>query len=305
MLKNLTYEKLDNRIKELEQSESICEMNKKALQEDLDRYRTIVNHLPILICNFLPGGEISFVNDAYCSYFDRAFDKLVGSNFLSMIPETDQKTVMDNISALTPTAPTQSHEHAVLTPNGNIRWQRWINRAIFDVRGKVVEYQSIGEDVTDRKQAEAELRQQKDYLNSLLETIPNPVFYKDNQGKYTGCNRAFEDFIGKPRSDIVGKTVYELGPKEIADKYYQMDSALFKNPGKQHYEWKIKKTGGELRDVIFDKATINDSIGNGVGLVGVISDITERKQSERALQKSESTLKAILAASPIGNLSCS
>jgi PAS domain S-box-containing protein len=248
----------------------------------------------------LPGGEILFVNDAYCSYFDRSFDELVGSNFLSLIPETDQKTVMDNISALTPATPTQSHEHAVITPKGNIRWQRWINRAIFDDRGKVVEYQSIGEDITERKQAEAELRQQKDYLNSLLETIPNPVFYKDEHGKYTGCNRAFEDLIGKTRSDIVGKTVYELGPKEIADKYYEMDSALFKRPGKQNYEWKIKRTDGAVRDVIFDKATINDSIGNVVGLVGVISDITERKQSEQALQKSESTLKAIIAASPIG-----
>jgi PAS domain-containing protein len=79
-----------------------------------------------------------------------------------------------------------------------------------------------------------------------------------------------------------------------------MDSALFEKPGKQHYEWKIKRTDGALRDVIFDKATINDSIGNLVGLVGVISDITERKQSEQALRKSESTLKAILAASPIG-----
>ena len=300
MLKNTTYEELENRIQKLEQSELRWEIKKKALQENLDRYRTLVNQLPLLICTYLPGGAISFVNDAYCSYFDKTFDELVGSIFLSLIPETDQKTVMENISALTPAAPTQSHEHAVITPNGNIRWQRWINCAIFDVRGKVVEYQSIGEDITERKHAEAELRKQKEYLNSLLETIPNPVFYKDAHGKYTGCNKAFEDFIGKPRSDIVGKTVYDLGPKEIADKYYEMDSELFKKPGKQHYEWKIKRTDGALRDVIFDKATINDSIGNIVGLVGVISDITERKQSEQALRKSESTLKAILAASPIG-----
>ena len=300
MQKNTTYEELENRIQKLEQSEFRLEIKKKTLQENLHRYRTLVNQLPLLICNYLPGGTISFVNDAYCSYFDKTFDELVGSIFLSLIPETDRKSVMDNISALTPAAPTQSHEHAVITPNGNIRWQRWINRAIFDVRGKVVEYQSIGEDITERKQAEAELRKQKDYLNSLLETIPNPVFYKDKHGKYTGCNKAFEEFIGKPRSDIVGKTVYDIGSKEIADKYYEMDSALFERPGKQHYEWKIKRTDGALRDVIFDKATINDSIGNLVGLVGVISDITERKQSEQALRKSESTLKAILAASPIG-----
>jgi PAS domain S-box-containing protein len=300
MIEKSKYEEPEKQIQKSGKSDLKGEKNIAVLLKSLDRYRTIVDHLSLLICNYLPGGEISFVNDAYCNYFEKTFDELVGSNFLSLIPVTDQKTVMDNISALTPDSPTQSHEHAVISPNGDIRWQRWINRAIFDGRGKVVEYQAIGEDISKRKLSEADLRQQKDYLNSLLETIPNPVFYKDAQGRYTGCNRAFEDFIGKPRSDIVGKTVYDLGPKEIADKYYEMDSALFKKPGKQHYEWKIKKTDGSLRDVIFDKATIKDSFGNVAGLVGVISDITERKKSEQALRKSESTLKAILAASPIG-----
>jgi len=158
----------------------------------------------------------------------------------------------------------------------------------------------LKQEIEERKKAEAQLGEQRDFLNTLLETIPNPVFYKDARGKYLGCNMAFEDFIGKSRSDIVGKTVYDIGPKTIADKYYEMDLALFEKPGKQHYEWQLKRTDGVLRDVIFDKATINDSIGNVVGLVGVISDITERKQSEQALRKSESTLKAILAASPIG-----
>ena len=138
----------------------------------------------------------------------------------------------------------------------------------------------LKQEVEERKQAEVQLGEQRDFLNTLLETIPNPVFYKDVRGRYSGCNRAFEDFIGKPRLDIVGKTVYNIGPKEIADKYYEMDLALFEKPGKQHYEWQIKRADGALRDVIFDKATIKDSIGNVVGLVGVISDITERKRIE-------------------------
>jgi PAS domain S-box-containing protein len=155
-------------------------------------------------------------------------------------------------------------------------------------------------EITERKKAQAAQKKQKEYLNTLLETIPNPVFYKDNRGKYTGCNKAFEEFVGKPRSEIIGRTVYEFGPKEIADRYHEMDMALFKNPGKQHYEWKVQGAQGAFRDVVFDKATIMDPGGDVDGLVGVISDITERTRSERALRESESTLKAILAASPIG-----
>ena len=91
-----------------------------------------------------------------------------------------------------------------------------------------------------------------------------------------------------------------MGPKKIADMYYEKDLELFEKPGKQRYEWKIQSSDGVLRDVIFDKATLKDASGHAVGLVGVISDITERKRSEEALREREETLKAILAASPIG-----
>jgi signal transduction histidine kinase len=82
------------------------------------------------------------------------------------------------------------------------------------------------------------------------------------------------------RADLIGKTVYAIGLRELADKYYEKDKQLFENAGKQHYEWKIETPGGVIRDVIFDKATLHDASGNVTGLVGVISDITERKHAE-------------------------
>ncbi|RLC07297.1 MAG: hypothetical protein DRH90_00550 [Deltaproteobacteria bacterium] len=139
-------------------------------------------------------------------------------------------------------------------------------------------------EIEERKRAQEALGEQKDFLNTLLETISNPVFYKNTRGRYIGCNKAFEFFTGRSRSDIVGKTVYDMGPREIADKYYEKDLELFEKPGKQRYEWKIENPEGVLRDVIFDKATLKDTSGHAVGLIGVISDITERKRSEEALR---------------------
>jgi PAS domain S-box-containing protein len=98
---------------------------------DLIKYKGIVNELPVLICCFLPDGEITFINDTYCKYFGKTHDDLVGSSFLSMIPDADQKFVMGNISALTVNSPKQSHVHSVIKPNGDIGWQRWTNRAFF------------------------------------------------------------------------------------------------------------------------------------------------------------------------------
>lgn len=121
-----------------------------------DKYRGVVEDTSLLICSYRSDGEITFVNKAYCDYFDRTSAEVVGSNFMSLIPEKDRQAVMTNISSLTEASPTQSHEHPIITTNGDIRWQRWTNRALFDARGKVVSYQAIGEDITERKKSEEE-----------------------------------------------------------------------------------------------------------------------------------------------------
>ncbi len=139
---------------------------------------------------------------------------------------------------------------------------------------------ALGQALAEGQQAEAGLRRQHDFLEMLLETIPNPIFYKDTDGNYTGCNRAFEEFLDRSREEIIGKTVYDMGPPEIASIYATKDQELFDHPGRQRYEWQVARQDGQLREVIFDKATVLDGAGRLAGLVGVISDITERKRIE-------------------------
>jgi PAS domain S-box-containing protein len=164
---------------------------------------------------------------------------------------------------------------------------------ILDENGCVTGYRGVETDLTDHRHAENAVRQQREFLETLMETIPNPIFYKDIDGRYTGCNRAFETFSGRPRQEIIGKTVYDLGPKELADKYFQKDRELYDHPGQQQYEWLFQRKDGEIRNVIFDEATLLDRNGHLQGLIGVISDITERKQAEKALIESESKYRQL------------
>lgn len=131
----------------------------------------------------------------------------------------------------------------------------------------------------------AELTQQLHFVQQLIEAIPGPVFYKDANYRYLGCNSAFEEFIGIPAADLIGKTPADIAPPELAEKYFAADRELLDNPGAQIYEAPVRYASGESRDVMFHKATFFQPDGSVGGLIGVMLDITERKRMEASLQQ--------------------
>jgi PAS domain S-box-containing protein len=132
------------------------------------------------------------------------------------------------------------------------------------------------------------------FMQTLLDAIPNPIFYKDADGIFRGCNQTFEAYTGLERNQIVNKTVYGIAPKELADIYHTKDMELIAQSGKQSYEGTVKYADGTIRDVILNKATFANTSGAVGGLVGVMLDITERKQKEHALRLSEEKNRTIL-----------
>ncbi|MCG2721637.1 MAG: PAS domain S-box protein, partial [Thermodesulfovibrionales bacterium] len=144
---------------------------------------------------------------------------------------------------------------------------------------------ALMKDITEQKKTKEKFKEQFAFLERLLNTLPNPVFYKDLEGKYLGCNEAFEQFTGMERKNIIGKTVYDMEPKAIADKFSEQDKELFRNPGIQTYEWKLSDKNGKIRDLLFNKGTFTDTAGNTAGLIGIIANISERKKAEYSLKK--------------------
>lgn len=155
-------------------------------------------------------------------------------------------------------------------------------------------------DVSEEVQAHYDLKNQKLFLDRLLETIPSPVFYKDKKGRYTGCNNAFEQYIGLTKEEIIGKTVYDIAPKELADTYYAKDKDLLEAPKTRSYESRVQYADGTLHDVIFKKATLLDQHDHVQGIIGMLLDITERKHAEEEIRKKEAYIRTVLDNLPIG-----
>lgn len=141
-------------------------------------------------------------------------------------------------------------------------------------------------------------RDQLQFITILFDTIPNPVFYKNSEGVYLGCNRAFADLIlGVPRERIIGRSLYELPdliPRKLADIYYEQDQTILSKTGEQIYEAKVKCADGVMRDFIFHKATYDNHAGEVAGLLGLMLDVTEKNKIQLKLQESEEKYRSMM-----------
>jgi PAS domain S-box-containing protein len=189
----------------------------EALLESERRFRSVIEDLPAMICRFLPDGTLTFVNGNYCHAFKKTAGELLGKSFLNFIPEPDREKVKNNYLSLDRAKPVTTYQHRVSAPDGTIRWQRWTDRAIFNSNGEVVEYQSIGEDITEQKKNEQQIR-----LHSIaLQTAANAIMITDKEGIVIWINPAFTKLTGFTSEDIVGRSPRLLKSGKHEEKFYK------------------------------------------------------------------------------------
>ncbi|RII26403.1 MAG: diguanylate cyclase [Geobacter sp.] len=139
-------------------------------------------------------------------------------------------------------------------------------------------------DITDRRRAEQSVKDKLHFIQVLITTIPVPIFYKDAEGRYLGCNSAFEEHICLTREQIVGRTDRDLVPPDQAELFQQLDRSIMETRQVQIQESSLVCADGSRHDVIFYKAPFLNSDGSVGGVAGAILDITERKETEAKLR---------------------
>ena len=214
--------------------------------------------------------------------------------FASLILEEDQHKWEKHRHCIKFDKGIHSEQFRIRNKNGKIVWVEHTCRPVIDKNGMYLGYRANNRDITEHKKAEEEILESKNLLEALLESVPAPMFYKDINGRYLGFNRAYEDFFGNTKEELIGKSVFDISPVELARIYHAKDVELFERPGTQIYETQVKDARGILHDVVFYKATMVSSSNKVTGMIGTILDITDRKSLETALAKEKNFLETTL-----------
>ena len=255
------------------------------LRQSEARYRGIVEDQTELICRNLPDGTLTFVNDAYCRYFNRSRDELIGHSFIPLISDEYHQTMKDYFASLGNDNPVATHEYRIILPDGESRWNQWTNRAILDDDGQVIEFQGAGRDITERKVAEEALREAEKRYRTLVEQMPAVTYIAalDEISSTIFISPQIESFLGvspqvyKDNKDFWSQHLHPDDHDRVLDEI-----ALCHKMGKSFLsEYRmISKTGDTIwfRD---EAIIIKSDEGIPLFLQGVMMNITDRKNAEQ------------------------
>ncbi|KRB28677.1 diguanylate cyclase domain-containing protein [Acidovorax sp. Root70] len=185
-----------------------------ALHQSEQRYLSILEDQTEIICRFDASNRMTFVNEAFCRLFHLRRDEVEGQVWAPIVHPDDLPLVTQALQGVSPAQPLAVVENRVVTGDGTIRWCQFSNRALFDDNGQLMEWQSVGRDVTERRQLEAELAQASEQFQDLYDHAPCGYYALDGQGKYVHLNLLTLQWLGMPREEVIGK----LGPADFFDE---------------------------------------------------------------------------------------
>jgi len=283
-----------------EEMASNVRQNTEALRRNEELFRAVVEDQTEMIVRWKPDGTRTFVNEAYCRAFGRSRENLIGTSFFPLIAEPYRATVIQRLRLLTPESPVSSDIHESMVHDGEKVWQEWTDRGIFDEDGNLIELQSVGRDITDRKENEQKIRNQENLLRRVMDANPNLIFIKNWEGQYVLANIAMAGLYATTPENMIGKTDADFNMNPVEVKKFTEDDRevmMSMNPKFIAEEPATHQQTGEM--LWYQTIKIPFSADNGAKqILGVATDITVRKNTREALHASEAHYRALVENTP-------
>jgi PAS domain S-box-containing protein len=267
----------------------------QALRASEDRYRAIIEDQTEFISRYTADFRLTFVNTAYVRQMGRSREELLGSSILNFMTTDQQCAFQARLAALTPASPTVTYEVVARAPPGLKRWEQWTDRALYEATGQLVEYQSVGRDITEAKLAEQALRASEARFLGAAESIPDGLLILDAEDRIVYYNEQYRELLPPVLRHVLRMGVrfedwfregLACGPVYHADMGPNYAGRLAARR-EERTEREHKQADG--RWVRVREARMPDG-----GHVLLTVDVTARREAEEALKQSETRYRAVV-----------
>ncbi|MFZ4520665.1 MAG: PAS domain S-box protein [Bacteroidales bacterium] len=278
---------------------NLIEERNKAEEENLKLSKAVEQNPASIVITDIHG-QIEYVNPKFCDLTGYTKEEALGQNPRILKSANTSPQYFADLWNTILAGKEWRGELQNTKKNGELYWESALISPLINDQQSITHFIAIKEDITARKLADEERIRQSGLITSLLDSIPDIIFFKDTDGIYLGCNVPFAELVGKAKEEIIGKTGYQLFAKEMADIFRQDDIDLLSQKLPRHNEEWITYPDG--RNILIDtlKTPYWASDGSLIGILGISRDITKRKEAEDALQQSSKKWEAIISASPDG-----
>lgn len=254
------------------------------LKQSREWYRTLAEDIPALVTRLSPDLIFTYVNDAYCRFQGKPSSEIIGRELYRFVPDNNYTLVEKAMRALSVESSTAIHEHTNEAAGGITCWVRWTNRALFNDDQSLREYLCVGEDITERKKVEEELRRSEQRSRALVSANPDMLFRYSRKGVYLDAEIKYSRFMSAQSKllheagDLIGKKISDILPGETASLLLKAIETAVVSGQLQVVEYSYPVDGLEL----YFEARLVDAGGGEV--VSIVRDITERRQFEEQLK---------------------
>lgn len=263
-----------------------------ALTDNYSLYQSMLDDQTEFICRFQPDGTLTYVNKAYCRYFGKEKEQLIGKSFLLVIPEEDLIYIKQQYATISPEHAVLRNEHRVIMPDGEVRWHQWTDKAFFNSLGEVTEMLGIGRDITDQKKAELALKESEERYKTLFEAAFEGIAVHD-EGIILEVNQASLAALQYTPEDVIGKHLLGFVAPELRE---EVKMRINNKPEDPYETILVKKDGTYLPVEILSKK--HHYKGKEVR-VAAFRDISQRKLYEKEIHTQKSLFHTILNKLPI------
>lgn len=290
---------INRAIKEAKLEKEYKEANEELIQSE-KKYRTLINGMSEGLIMADNEEKILFANKQFCDLTAYNEKEIIGNKIYKLLLEEKFQILIEEKTKLRQKGIKDTYEVELIRKDSTRIWVKISASPWYDQSNKVIGSIAAFENIDESKKAQLELKKQQDLLQTIIDSTPDLIFYKDINSNYLGCNKAFEKYSNRSKEEQIGKSDYDFFDKETALFFRQKDQEIFKNKKSiKNEEWVIYPDGEKvLLETI--KTPIYDENKHIIGLVGVSRNITERKITEINLKESEEKFKQIFENNPLG-----